>query len=102
VSVFHKFEWKGRTYTLIDDEGYQTRGSYAYDTPEETKKAEDDEIAALDSGELVALGCIVTEPCEGPHCKACSGVVEVESLWGIVIEPETTAIEAHVKWTFGV
>jgi hypothetical protein len=57
--VIHKFEYNGKTYKFVPDEDHETRGSYGYDTPEETKAAEDEEIAKLDSGEWTDLGCIV-------------------------------------------
>lgn len=63
----------------VYDEDYQTRGSFAYDTEEETRAAEEREIALLESGEAVALGAMVEERC--PHCDAWS---VTDSLWGIV------------------
>lgn len=103
-ATYHQFDHNGKHYRLVYDEGYQTRGSYAYDTEEETKAAEDEEIAKLYSGEWVVLGCIVTAPCCGveqvggvQHCEACTGTVEVDSLWGIVIENDTAKVEQFCK-----
>lgn len=102
MQIYHEFDYKGRHYKLVHDEDYQTVGSFAYETAKETKAAEDKQIAKLDSGEWVVLGCIVTAPCEGgtgnsdepaSHCRACSGSVEVDSLWGIVVENDTRKIE---------
>lgn len=89
------FEHNGRTYRVVWDEDHETRGSYSYDTEEETKAAEDEEIRNLESGKWVVVGCIVTRPCPGPHCNACAGTVEEDSLWGIVCDSG----EAQVKQT---
>lgn len=71
-----RFRW-------IEDELYETRGSYGYDTEEETKAAEDEEIAKLRSGEWVAEGCIAELV---SVCDCCDQEkIEAEaSLWGIV------------------
>jgi hypothetical protein len=98
MTTYHEFDHAGRHYRLILDLDHTTRGSYGYDTPEETKAAEDEEIAKLNSGEWVVLGCIVTEPCPAnEHCPCCSGSHEVDSLWGIVIDNSSKAAEAFVK-----
>jgi hypothetical protein len=111
METYHEFEHKGQHYRLVHDEDHETRGSYAYDTEEATKAAEDEELEKLNSGEWVVLGCIVTKPCEGlsddkgghmpGHCEACSGTVEVDSLWGIVIENSTAKAEAYAKEVCG-
>jgi len=64
----------------VYDDSYETRGSYALETDEETRKAEDEEIEKLESGELVALGCIIQR--RGKLDKWDN----IDSLWGIVIE----------------
>lgn len=87
------------TYRLVYDEDHQTRGSYSYETEAETRAAEDEEIANLESGKWVVLGCIVTEPCPGPHCKACGGTVDVDSVWGIVVD-RNTKLEDIVAMVF--
>lgn len=61
------------------DESYKTRGSYALSSDSADIDAENYELAKLETGELVTLGCIV----EDLH-----GVVCFDSLWGIVIEPD--------------
>jgi hypothetical protein len=68
---------KGVRVRWVYDEDYQTPGSYCYDTPEENSAAEEWELERLTDGRLVALGCIV-EDVTGEH---------LDSLWGIVIEP---------------
>lgn len=96
MQTYSEFDHDGKHYRLVYDEIHETRGSYAYDTEEETKAAEDEELAGLESGRLVALGCIVTEPCPGAHhCGACSGTVEVDSLWGIVVENDEAKARAY-------
>jgi hypothetical protein len=72
-----------RRVRWVYDEYYETQGSYWLGTEEETREAEDAEIAKLESGEWVALGCIVETKCV--HCGAWS---EADSLWGIVIGPD--------------
>ena len=96
-NTYHEFDHAGKHYRLVYDELYATVGSYSYDTEEETKAAEDEEIEKLNSGEWVALGCIITRPCKGPHCEACEGKVEDDSLWGIVIENSRVKAEEYVK-----
>ena len=100
LHTYYEFDHDGKRYRFVYDEMHETRGSYAYDTEEETKAAEDEEIAKLESGEWVVLGVIVTEPCAGPHCAACAGRVETDSLWGIVIENSIQAVEAFARHGF--
>ena len=57
------------------DEDYTPIGSFGYDTEEETKAAERQECGMLDSGEYVALGCVIMDDEKGD---------QVDSLWGIV------------------
>ena len=81
----------GQRIRLVYDEYHETRGSYYYETEEETTAAEDYEIERLNSGEWIVLGRIVEELCTG----ACGGWVQVESLWGIVVENSSKgALEA--------
>jgi hypothetical protein len=72
----------GQRVRLVCDEDYQTVGSYAYDTEEETKAEEDQEIAKLESYEWVVFGVILESPCEGE----CGTFIEDESVWGYVTE----------------
>ncbi len=76
----------------IYDEDYQTVGSYGLDSEEETKAAEDHEIAKLGSEEWLALGCIVEH-----LCPTCGGWTQGDSLWGIVIKPEMEAIDTFAR-----
>jgi hypothetical protein len=85
-------EEEGRRVRWVYDDDYQTVGSYAYETEEETKQAEDWELERLRDGRLVALGCIVERPC----CE-CGQWVQVDSLWGIVIEPDEEKLRAFRK-----
>jgi len=66
-------------YRLVLDEFYQTRGSYAYDTEEETKAAEDHEIELINNGTWHPFGII-----EEKQCLHCLAWKEEDSLWGIV------------------
>lgn len=61
---------------------------YGLDTEEETQAAIDEEYAALYNGNLVALGAIAET-----KCKACDQWEEVDSLWGIVVEPNTDKLD---------
>ena len=77
----------------IYDEIHETRGSYAYETEEETRAAEDEEIAKLESGEWVVLGCIVETQCH--HCGEWK---ERDACWGIVIEPDGAKLDEYARW----
>jgi hypothetical protein len=68
---------------VVADYEYETRGSYGYDTEEETKAAEDREIAAIESGELEVYGFILES-----KCKECGTWNEEDSIWGCVVEPD--------------
>jgi len=80
-------EHAGHRLRWVYDTDYVTRGSYGYETEEETKAAEDEEIAKLESGELVCLGAIYEV-----KCLACNQWEDKDSLWGIVIEPDEQKI----------
>ena len=111
--ILHKFEHNGKTYKFVPDDQHETIGSYAYATPEETKAAEDHELAMLESGDWIALGCIVEEKCDGVlpielegapraglHCPCClahGGKLEVDSFWGIILDNSTTAWEQFIR-----
>lgn len=82
-------ETPSRRVRWVYDEDYTPFGNYALDTEEETRQAEQDELAALEAGTLVALGAIVETKC--PTC----GQWETKySLWGIIVDPsdDLTAI----------
>lgn len=81
----------------VPDPDYQTRGSYALDTPEETEAAEREEIEALESGRFVALGCIVQTRCNG-----CGEWREHDSLWGIVIAPDPSELDAYADHSLDI
>lgn len=89
MDTFHTQEIDANTRVRwVWDGMYETRGSYAYDTEEETKRAEDEELAKLESGEWAALGMIVETRC--PHCNLWK---EHESVWGVVIDVNTEALD---------
>ena len=75
----------------VYDESYETRGSYGLDTEAETREAEDSELAKLESGEWVALGCIVEK------VASCGEYHETDSLWGIVINPTYAELDAFAR-----
>lgn len=79
---------EGKRVRLVYDEMYRTRGSYGYDTEEETKEAEDYEIDMLDRGNWVVLGRIEEEQCK--HCSAWS---QTDSLWGMVVDNSDSGFE---------
>lgn len=79
-------------------------------TSESCERFYQEEVDKLRDGDWVALGVIVTKPCGGvivdedgasgkhvEHCRACSGTVQIDSLWGIVVENSNKAIEEFVK-----
>lgn len=102
MTTYHEFDHDGKHYRLVYDEDHETRGSYSYDTEEETRAAEDEEIRKLNSGEWVVLGCIVTAPCSSKkHCEACPGRHEVDSLWGIVVDNSNREAERVAKELLG-
>ena len=99
--TFHAWEADGKRYRAVYDETYETRGSYAYDTEEETRAAEDDEIGRLEAGALIVIRIIVSEFRKAEHCKSCTCEEmtwqEADSLWGIVIEPDNKKIEEFAR-----
>ncbi len=137
MNIYHEFDHAGKHYRLVYDEEYRVErscsGGSACECDDEvmaddmlceelqgkgtTKKQECEhwyrkEVEDLFRGETVALGCIVTEPCDGRiirpdktapvgilrgHCTCCSGSHETNSLWGIVIENSTKAAEDYCK-----
>lgn len=95
------FEHNGRRYQVLWDHDYQTRGSYSYDTDEETKAAEDEEIRMLESGQWVVVGIIMFERHE-KKCKECCGEwIEVDSVWGCVIENDDEKVRKFVIENYG-
>lgn len=129
MQTYHEWDADGKHYRAVIDEDYTVdkccgsstpgkhegdeKGSYCSkdrpgggDGEEECERWFLDEIQKLDSGEWVALGVIVSEPCAGidgengtpqAHCECCSGRKETGSLWGIVVEASEKAIEELVK-----
>jgi hypothetical protein len=100
-TVIHEWTVNEKHYRAVYDDTYATRGSYALDTEDETRAAEDEEIAKLESGAWIAIGIIVWE--KKPHCKECQCLskdwpwTETNSLWGIVVENDTQAIEEFAR-----
>lgn len=108
----------------VHDEHHETRGSYGYDTEEETRAAEDHELAQLESGAWVALGCIVERECRYEERHEVEGTGEdmqrlapgsprpflgegthwheTDSCWGIVIEPDHAKLDEMARWQFGL
>lgn len=96
------------------DEFYDPRGSFALDTEEATREAEEWEMERLQDGRLVALGATVEYRCEGCECPHCTGWHPIETtyycqgnewkgpqdLWGIVIEPDEGALDDFARETF--
>lgn len=77
------------------DPHHRTRGSYGYDTEAETRAAEEEEIAKLNSGEWAALGCIVEHQCE-----KCGDWFEGDSCWGIVTETDGPTLDSFARDQF--
>lgn len=72
---------------IVPDEDYVTRGSYALDTEQETREAEDEELAKLQSGESAAYGVIVYTPCDhADHGHECPHAKTIEDVWGTVAD----------------
>ena len=82
----------GSRLRVVIDEVYEARGSYGFDTEEETKAAEDHEQAMLDSAQWIVVGGIHEE-----RCGECSEWREVDSLWGIVTENDGTVTETVLE-----
>lgn len=76
---------------------YETVGSYAYDSPEETAKAEADEIAKIQSGEVVPMGAILET-----RCSACGQWEEQDAIWGVVISTDLQSLQEWAEHTFGI
>jgi len=102
----HTFIHNDELYLVFIDELHETVGSYAYDTEEETKEAENKELAMLRSGEWIAIGIKRFSKCEGhppelgdkpQHCGSCKGWDEEDACWGIVIENDQKAWEKFAK-----
>lgn len=93
MTTRHEWDIGPLHYRAVYDEDYDVRGSFALGTDEEDKAAEDEVITKVNSGEWVVIGIIVTRPCPGPHCESCSGRIETDSLWGIVVENTDAEIE---------
>lgn len=74
---------------LVYDDHHETRGSYGYDTEEETKAAEDYEIDMLERGLWIVLGRIVEK-----KCACCGSWTEADSLWGITVENTSKGVES--------
>jgi len=87
----------GRRIRWVYDEDYQSEGSYAYDTDEETQAAVAEEQKRLALGHLVALGAIVEH-----RCECCKQMVEDDSLWGIVTENSTDSLPQLARDVLGV
>ncbi len=81
MELYMSFEHKGRKYKLFHDMEYETRGSYACNTEEETKAAEDEELANLRSGKWVVLYAVVYS-----YCIYCQRWNDTDSVGGCVIE----------------
>lgn len=78
---------------VVFDEDHETRGSYGYETEEETRAAEDEEIEKLESGEWVVLGFIIEQRC--PRCKSWDTPEDSRqdiSVWGVVIDNSEKAV----------
>lgn len=102
--IYHKFEYQPasgafRRVWIVEDDDHQTVGSYGYDTEEATRAAEDEEIANLESGKWTVVGIRVFEPCDHPkpHCADCSGWVEMDEVWGCVVESNMAKLEEEIK-----
>jgi len=88
-----------KRFTAYYDCDYRAEGSFAYDTPEETQAAVDDTNAHLETGEWIAIGITIEDPCPntGKCCEQCDGWEEIDSCWGIVIEDNDDAIKSFAK-----
>ena len=82
---------------IVWDELHETEGSYAYETDEETREAEAEERAKLESGEWVVVGMIAYT-----RCPCCGTELETDphtSLWGIVTD--SSDLPNYGMWTLG-
>jgi hypothetical protein len=90
---FHTYQridlGSGVTAHWVHDEDYHPE--FALDTPEETEAAEKHEQEMLDSGDYLALGCVIETACE-----CCGGTVLHDSLWGIVVN-SSDCLETYAR-----
>ena len=63
----------------------------------ETRAAEQGELSKLENGTWFALGAIVEQKAEGCACSSCTGWHELDSLWGIVIEPDGEKLDEFAR-----
>lgn len=102
MNAVYSWQVGPKRYQLMDDDDYRSEGAWALATEEETAAAVAEEQAKLNSGEWIAVGCIVTEPCPAPeHCPCCAQTHETDSLWGIVIENSVEAWEEQIPALMG-
>jgi hypothetical protein len=66
-------------YRWVFDDDYDPSGSWGLDEPEQSEVVAD-ETAKLNSGELIAVGCIAER-----RCPCCGAWNVTDSLWGIVV-----------------
>jgi hypothetical protein len=91
MDTIYEFEHGKLTVRIFSDSQHETRGSYAYDTEQETRAAENEELAKLESGEWIVVGFVAYDGCE-----ACGHLSEFDSCWGIVCENTEDAVQSAV------
>jgi len=91
MDIYMEFDEGDYTYKAFYDSHHETRGSYAYSTEEETKRAEDEELAKLESGEWVALFCVKYKP-----CPTCHNLEELDSVGGCVVENDEDKVKEYI------
>jgi len=82
-----------RVRVVLDDD-YETQGSYALDTEEETREAEEEELKGLRTGQLVVLGFIAEK-----RCVECGSWINQDSLWGVVIKNSEAKVREYLVET---
>ncbi len=82
----------GLRVLVVYDQNHETEGSYAYDTEEETRAAEEHELDKLESGKWVALGFVLER-----KCGECSTWITEDSLLGVVVENSEERVREHLK-----
>ena len=87
----------GKRIVMVADTDHLTRGSYGLDTEQETKAAEDEELAKLESGEWVVVGFGLEE-----QCNCCDAWKVTDAIWGCVIENSEEIQKREAGWNLGV
>jgi hypothetical protein len=90
--TLHTVEHGGKRYVLVPDDDFEPQHSGCPEFGDADFKRDQDKLA---SGEWIAVGCRVYEPCKNAeHCKDCSEWVETDqTCWGFLVDGSTKSFE---------